>query len=113
MLDIQLLRNDLDSVVRRLATRGLQFPVEEFQRLEAARKSAQTRTQDLQNKRNALSKQIGGAKRKGEDASAIMAEAAALPEEVKRLEAELDQVQQQLNHLLLTIPNVPNASVPV
>ena len=113
MLDIQLLRTDLDGVAKRLATRGLQFPVEEFQRLEAARKGAQTRTQDLQNKRNALSKQIGEAKRKGEDATAIMAEAAALPEEVKRLEAELEQIQQQLNHLLLTIPNVPNQSVPV
>ncbi len=113
MLDIQLLRTDLDGVAKRLSTRGLQFPVEEFQRLEAARKAAQTRTQDLQNRRNALSKQIGEAKRKGEDATAIMAEAAALPEEVKRLEGELDQIQQQLNHLLLTIPNVPNQSVPV
>jgi seryl-tRNA synthetase len=113
MLDIQLLRNDLEGVARRLATRNTQFPVEEFQRLEAARKSAQTRTQDLQNKRNALSKQVGEAKRKGEDASAIMAEAAALPEEVKRLEAELDQIQRQLTDLLLTIPNVPHESVPV
>jgi seryl-tRNA synthetase len=112
MLDIQLLRNDLDGVARRLASRGIQAPVEEFQRLEAARKSAQTRTQDLQNKRNALSRQIGEAKRKGEDASAIMAEAAALPDEVKRLESELDSIQQQLTDLLLTIPNVPHESVP-
>jgi seryl-tRNA synthetase len=113
MLDIQLLRNDLDSVAKRLATRGIEVPGEVFQRLEAARKSAQTRTQDLQNRRNALSKQIGEAKRKGEDATAIMAEAAALPEEVKRLEAELDQIQQQLTEVLLVIPNVPHESVPV
>jgi seryl-tRNA synthetase len=113
MLDIQLLRNDLDGVAKRLATRGIQVPVEEFQRLEAARKGAQTRTQDLQNKRNALSRQIGEAKRKGEDASAMMAEAAALPDEVRRLEGELEQIQQQLTDLLLTIPNVPHESVPV
>jgi seryl-tRNA synthetase len=114
MLDIQLLRNDLEGVAKRLATRGGNpLPVAEFQRLEAARKSAQTRTQDLQNRRNALSKQIGEAKRKGEDASALMAEAAALPDEVKRLEAQLEQIQQQLNDLLLTIPNVPHESVPV
>jgi seryl-tRNA synthetase len=113
MLDIQLLRNDLDDVAKHLATRGIQVPVEEFQRLEAARKGAQTRTQDLQNKRNALSRQIGEAKRKGEDASAIMAEAAALPDEVRRLEGELEQIQQQLTDLLLTIPNVPHESVPV
>jgi seryl-tRNA synthetase len=113
MLDIQLLRNDLDGVAKRLATRGIDVPVAEFQRLEAVRKDAQTRTQELQNRRNALSKQIGEAKRKGEDASAIMAEAAALPDEVKRLEAELEAIQQQLTDLLLMIPNVPHASVPV
>ena len=113
MLDIQLLRNDLEGVAARLATRGVGVPVEEFQRLEAARKSVQTRTQELQNRRNALSKQIGEAKRKGEDAAALMAEAAALPDEVKRLEDELERVQRELTDLLLVIPNVPHASVPV
>jgi seryl-tRNA synthetase len=113
MLDIQLLRNDLEGVAARLATRGIGVPVEEFQRLEAARKSVQTRTQELQNRRNALSKQIGEAKRKGEDAAALMAEAAALPDEVKRLEDELERVQRELTDLLLVIPNLPHASVPV
>src|SRR5512145_2036560 len=113
MLDIQLLRNDLDGVAARLATRGIGVPVEEFQRLEAARKSVQTRTQELQNRRNALSKQIGEAKRKGEDAAALMAEAAGLPDEVKRVEDELERVQRELTDLLLVIPNVPHASVPV
>ncbi|HZP85700.1 MAG TPA: serine--tRNA ligase [Burkholderiales bacterium] len=112
MLDIQLLRTDLDRVAQRLATRGMSFPIEEFQRLEAARKDVQTRTQELQNRRNALSKQIGEAKRKAEDASAVMAEAAAIPDELKRLEAALEQVQNQLNDLLLVIPNVPHESVP-
>jgi len=112
MLDIQLLRTDLDRIAQRLGARGMTFPVEEFQRLEAARKDVQTRTQDLQNRRNAISKQIGEAKRKGEDASAVMAEAAALPEELKRLEGELEQTQGRLNDLLLGIPNVPHESVP-
>ncbi len=112
MLDIQQLRTDLDGVANRLAVRGLQFPVAEVQRLEAARKDVQTRTQDIQNRRNAISKQIGDAKRKGEDASALMAEAAALPDAVKALEAELDRVQRDLNDLLLGIPNPPHASVP-
>ncbi len=112
MLDIQHLRTDLDRIVQRLGARGMAFPVEDFQRLEAARKDVQTRTQDLQNRRNAISKQIGEAKRNGEDASAIMAEAAALPEEVKKLEGELEQIQGRLNELLLGIPNVPHESVP-
>jgi seryl-tRNA synthetase len=89
------------------------MPTEEFQRLEAARKDVQTRTQDLQNRRNILSKQVGEAKRKGEDASALMAEAAALPDRLKGLEQELDRIQQHLTDLLLTIPNVPHGSVPV
>jgi seryl-tRNA synthetase len=113
MLDIQLLRNDLEGVAKRLATRGTVMPGDEFQRLEAARKQVQTRTQELQNRRNLISKQVGEAKRKGEDASALMAEAAALPDEVKRLEQELEQVQQQLTDLLLVIPNLPHESVPV
>jgi len=113
MLDIQLLRSDLEGVAKRLATRGMIAPTEEFQRLEAARKQVQTRTQELQNRRNLISKQVGEAKRKGEDASALMAEAAALPDEVKRLEQELDQVQQRLTDLLLVIPNLPHESVPV
>jgi seryl-tRNA synthetase len=113
MLDIQLLRSDLEGVAKRLAMRGISAPTEEFQRLEAARKQVQTRTQELQNRRNILSKQVGEAKRKGEDASALMAEAAALPDELKRLEQELEQVQQQLTDLLLVIPNLPHESVPV
>jgi seryl-tRNA synthetase len=113
MLDIQLLRNDLDGVAARLAARGIPVPVAEFQRLEGVRKSVQTRTQELQSRRNALSKLIGEAKRKGEDAAALMAEAAALPDEVKRVEDELERVQRELTDLLLVIPNVPHASVPV
>jgi seryl-tRNA synthetase len=113
MLDIQLLRSDLEGVAKRLATRGISAPTEEFQRLEAARKQVQTRTQELQNRRNIISKQVGEAKRKGEDASALMAEAAALPEELKRLEQELERLQQHLTDLLLVVPNLPHESVPV
>ena len=61
MLDIQLFRNDLDGLAARLATRGIEVPVAQFRRLEAARKDVQTRTQELQNQRNALSRQIGEA----------------------------------------------------
>lgn len=112
MLDIQLLRTDLDRIAQRLSARGMTFPVDEFQRLEAARKDVQTQTQELQSRRNAISKQIGEAKRKGEDASAIMAEAGRIPDELKRLEGELEQIQTKLNDLLLGIPNVPHESVP-
>jgi seryl-tRNA synthetase len=112
MLDIQLLRIDLDAVARRLADRGFEFPVAEFQALEAQRKVCQTATQDLQSRRNTLSKQIGVMKGKGEDTAAVMAEVAGLADELKRNEVELDVLRAKLDDLLLGIPNVPHASVP-
>ena len=113
MLDIQVLRNDLNGVAARLATRGFTLDTEKFTQLEAERKHIQTRTQELQAKRNSSSKLIGQAKAKGEDTSAIMAEVANLGDELKQLEAKLEQVQQELNAFLSVIPNTPHESVPV
>jgi seryl-tRNA synthetase len=113
MLDIQLLRNDLDSVAARLATRGVTIDVAAFRALEEQRKRAQVHTQELQAKRNASSKSIGELKRKGEDTSALMAEMAALGDELKAIEAELELIQAKLTDMLLGIPNLPHQSVPV
>ena len=113
MLDLTMLRKQLPEVVARLATRNFAFPEKEFNELEAARKSVQTKTEELQNKRNSLSKQIGMAKKKGEDASALMAEAAKIPEDLSKLEAELSDIRTRLNDLLLRIANLPHESVPV
>ena len=89
MLDIQLLRTDIDAVSKRLSTRGYALDVATFQTLEAERKALQTRTQDLQARRNTLSKQIGQLKGKGEDASAVMAEVASLKSELEANEVRL------------------------
>ncbi|KJV25099.1 seryl-tRNA synthetase [Aquitalea magnusonii] len=113
MLDIQLLRNDLDAVAARLASRGYTLDTAAFTAMEADRKSLQTRMQELQSCRNATSKQIGEAKRKGEDVSAIMAEVANLGDELKAAEAAFEAVQAKLDALLMSIPNLPNESVPV
>jgi seryl-tRNA synthetase len=113
MLDIQLLRNDLDNVAARLASRGFALDTAEFARLEAERKKIQTLTQELQAKRNASSKQIGIAKSKGEDVSTIMAEIANLGDELKTAEDALSALQTPLNALLMSIPNTPHATVPV
>ncbi len=112
MLDIQVLRHDLPSVAARLATRGYLLDTARFEQLESERKTIQIRTQELQAKRNATSKQIGQAKAKGEDVAAIMAEVANLGEELKQLEAKLEQVQHELNAFLSVIPNTPHATVP-
>lgn len=112
MLDIQTLRNDLEGVAARLATRGFVLDTEKFAQLEAERKTIQTRTQELQAKRNSTSKLIGQAKAKGEDTSAIMAEVATLGDELKQAEVQLGEVQTALQQLLEVIPNMPHSSVP-
>jgi seryl-tRNA synthetase len=112
MLDVQLLRSDLQAVARRLADRGYAFPVVEFERLEAARKAVQIETQELQARRNQLSKQVGQLKARKEDASHLMAEVNAQADRLKALERELEEVQVKLNEFLLDMPNVPHASVP-
>ena len=112
MLDIQWLRNDLESVSARLAGRGYALDVAAFQTLEAERKTLQTRTQELQARRNALSKQIGVAKAKGEDASALLAEVAGLGDALKAAEDALAGLQRPLADLLMGIPNLPHESVP-
>ncbi|HSD40156.1 MAG TPA: serine--tRNA ligase [Rhodocyclaceae bacterium] len=113
MLDIQLLRTQLDTVAQSLAARKFVLDTEAFQTLEDERKVLQTRTQDLQAKRNSLSKQIGMLKGKGEDASAVMAEVSGLGDELKAAEERLSALQEKMTDFLQRLPNIPHASVPV
>ncbi len=113
MLDIQLLRSQLDAVEAGLASRGKAIDLSDFKALEAERKTLQTRTQELQAQRNTLSKQIGMLKGKGEDASSVMAQVGALGDELKASEARLVLVLEDLNAILATLPNLPDPSVPV
>src|SRR3954465_13401665 len=113
MLDVQLIRSDLDAVAQRLATRSVTIDVAAFRILEEQRKKAQVRTQDLQSKRNASSKLIGELKRKGGETSALMSEMSAVGDELKAIERDLEAIQAKLTGMLLTVPNLPHASVPV
>jgi seryl-tRNA synthetase len=113
MIDIQLLRKDIDNVAARLATRKFQLDVAGFNALEAERKAIQTRTEELQSKRNSLSKQIGMLKGKGEDTTALMAEVAGLADELKANEVALADVQAKLARFMEAVPNLPHESVPV
>jgi seryl-tRNA synthetase len=112
MLDIQFLRNDPEHVALRLAARGYTLDTAAFQVLEGERKTIQTRTQELQARRNATSKQIGIAKAKGEDVAAILAEVSSLGDELKAAETQLEAIQAKMQDLLLAIPNLPHESVP-
>jgi seryl-tRNA synthetase len=116
MLDVNLLRKDLNAVIARLQARKSPQPyldVAAFQRLEAERKTIQTRTEELQARRNALSKQIGQLKSKGESTDAIMAEVAQCKVELDQSAARLEQIQPELQALLLGVPNLPHESVPL
>jgi seryl-tRNA synthetase len=116
MLDLTLLRKDLPAVIAGLeARRSPQtfLDVARFQELEAQRKTIQTRTEDLQAQRNALSKQIGALKSKGEDASAVMAQVAAIPDALKASAEQLEAIQTELQGMLMQLPNLPQADVPV
>ena len=112
MIDIQLLRTNLDAVTARLATRGYVFDKEAFLSLENERKQIQTETQTLQASRNAINRKIGQARGKGEDAAPLMAEANAVNEKLDHLEKKLEDVQRRLHDFLAVIPNPPHDSVP-
>ncbi len=113
MLDISLFRNDLPAVAAGLAKRGIALDTAGFEALEARRKDIQTRTQDLQSRRNALSKAVGVAKGKGEDATAVLAEVGGIGDALKRLEGELEAVQREMRDFLLGLPNLTHSSTPV
>jgi seryl-tRNA synthetase len=112
MLDIQLLRKDLPAVAARLAERGGTIDWEQFSALEKSRKEMQTVVQDTQAAQNKLSKEIGQAKAKGQDASELLRAAERYKETLATSEKELTQIQSRLEAFLLTLPNIPHASVP-
>jgi seryl-tRNA synthetase len=116
MLDIAYLRRDLNQVIERLQTRKQPQPflnVDAFSALENERKTLQTRTEELQAKRNSLSKLIGQLKAKGESTDALMNEVAQLKDELDASAARLEVLQTDLSQLLLAVPNLPQPGVPV
>ena len=115
MIDIQLLRTDIDALERRLATRGYHLDAAAFKALEDARKGIQTATEQLQSQRNALARQIGQAKAKKDEAqaAALMRQGAELADKLRQMEAENAAVQARLHEFVSQIPNVPHESVPL
>ena len=116
MLDIAQLRRDLPSVIKGLEARKNPqtfLDVERFQSLENERKTLQSRTEELQAKRNTLSKLVGQLKSKGESAEAQMLEVAQMKSELEECEKRLIELQTQLQSLLLAVPNLPDSSVPI
>lgn len=113
MLDSKLLRGQLQEVADRLASRGFSLDVARIETLEERRKAVQTRTEQLQAERNARSKSIGQAKARGEDIAPLMADVERMAGELASGKTELDGIQAELDAIVLGIPNLPDASVPV
>lgn len=112
MLDVKLLRNEIESVAERLLIKGFKLDIEKFNDLESRRKSLQVTVEDLKNQRNVKSKAIGKAKAAGEDVEPILAAVSKVGEQLGNVEGELQTLQAQLETFLSGIPNIPHESVP-
>ena len=113
MLDPKLIRSDLNSVAEQLKKRNFELDVTALENLENQRKQCQVETENLQNERNTKSKSIGKAKAAGEDIKPLLDEVAGLGEKLDLAKAELSDVQQQMDVILMGIPNLLHDSVPV
>ncbi|AKO64285.1 seryl-tRNA synthetase [Methylophilales bacterium MBRSG12] len=113
MIDINLLRNDIESLEKILKYRGFDLEVNFFNSLEEERKHIQIKTQELQQERNDLSKQVGVLKSQGKDASDVLNKVSNISAQSKEFELQLALIQEKLNNFLLLIPNVPHESVPL
>jgi seryl-tRNA synthetase len=115
MLDIQLLRQDITNIAQRLQTRGYSLDITAFSQLEQQRKQLQMRTEELQAKRNNLSKQIGALKGLGkhDEANEVMAEVARIKTELEHTDQNYQSIQNQIDSLVLTIPNLPHSDAPI
>ncbi|MDA3557321.1 serine--tRNA ligase [Acinetobacter sp. AOR15_HL] len=112
MIDPKLLRNNIEAVNAALAKRGVQLDVQEWASLETHRKDLQSKTEKLQAERNAGAKQVGQIKKSGGDASEIMARMQAIGDEIKAAEVALSELQNEIEQKALSIPNLPDESVP-
>ena len=113
MIDIQILRNDIEFVKQKLSSRGFDLDVSTFKSLEDVRKELQVKTQDLQEKRNSISKEIGIAKSKNENTDLLMKNVNAISDDLKAGESELAELQEKINQFMLNLPNIPHESTPL
>ena len=113
MLDQQLLRKEYKSIGEKLKPRGFDFDETAFEHLESRRKSIQSETESARNRKNHLSKQIGGAKASGDDVTVLMEQVDAVGEDLESLEKQFTEIQNEFTQFLSEIPNLAHHSVPI
>lgn len=112
MLDIKLLRNNFDDIEKALASRNEEFDLSKFKEIDEKRRQLLGEVEKLKSEQNAVSKQVPIMKKEGKDVAAVLEQMKILSEKVKELTTEVSTVEKDLNNYLLTIPNIPNPSVP-
>ena len=113
MLDIKLLRSDLEGVKKALAGRSGSYNLDEFTALDVKRRELLQEVESLKNKQNIVSKQVPAMKKEGKDVTAIFAEMKELSDEIKNFDSEVKEIDEKLETILMTLPNLPNSKVPV
>ena len=113
MLDIRLLRDDLEQVKKRMATRGIEIDWGEFLSLDRQRRDALSRLEKLKEQKNRLSGEIGNSKKRGADATGLMREVEQLSEQIRDNERPLAEVEERFEQFMLTVPNLPHINVKV
>lgn len=114
MLDIKLLRRDLDKVKEVLNNRKSSLTdIEGFATLDVRRRELLQESESLKNRKNVVSQEVARLKKAGENADAIIAEMKQMADRIKELDDEIRDIEEKLDELLLRIPNIPHESVPV
>lgn len=112
MLDIRLVRNEPEQVIEGLRRRGSTISLDEFLSLDETRRQKLVETEGLKNRRNVVSKKVGRRKAQKEDASDLIREMQEVGERIKNIDDEIRTIEARLEDILLTVPNLPDASVP-
>lgn len=113
MLDLKFVRNNIDLVNEKLLQRGSELSLDKFIAVDGERRKIIQDVEDLRNRRNLVSREVGRLKKEGQKAEHLMEEMRVVNDRIKEMEAVLEEKEQFLSEIMLSIPNLPHLSVPI
>ncbi|OQX24468.1 MAG: serine--tRNA ligase [Desulfobacteraceae bacterium IS3] len=113
MLDIKFVRQNLEQVQKALGTRSNAAQLETFIEWDNRRRTILIEAENLKHRRNVVSEEIAALKKKGQDAENLVSEMREVSSKIKEMDKELSEIEAKANDILMVIPNIPHASVPV